>query len=119
MNSPRIRRGDIHWVDWHPARGSEQAGRRPAVIIQTDAGNGNPAYPNTIVAAVSTATASVPTHVIVEPSGSNGLRQRSCVKCEQLVTISKSRLDGRIGALDPSDLGRVNNALLLALALPS
>src|SRR5258708_4000479 len=118
MPSPRIRRGDIHWVDWNPARGSEQAGRRPALVIQTDAGNINPKYPNTIVAAISTARARVPTHVQIEPSAANGLREVSCVKCEQLVTISKDRLMGRIGQLDEEDLQRVNGGLQRALAIP-
>ena len=116
--SSRVRRGEIYWVDWNPARGSEQAGRRPALIVQTDAGNTNPNYPNTIVAAISTARARVPTHVEVEPSADNGLREVSCIKCEQLVTISKDRLDRQIGQLDHKDLQRVNDALKRVLALP-
>ena len=117
MINQRIVRGDVYWIDWNPARGSEKAGRRPAVVVQTDAGNTNPNYPNTIVAAISTATARVPTHVEIEPSKSNGLVKTSCVKCEQLITISKDRLAGRIGNLDSDEMRRVDTALKRALAI--
>ena len=52
--SKQIRRGEIWIVDWSPSRGSEQTGLRPAVVIQTDAANTNPYYPNTVVVTVST-----------------------------------------------------------------
>jgi mRNA interferase MazF len=117
MDNPQVRRGELYWVDWNPSRGSEQAGRRPAVIVQTDAGNTNPNYPNTIIAALSTASPRVPTHVGIEPSPDNGLRETSIVKCEQIVTVSKNRLDGRIGQLNQDDLQRVDDALKLALSL--
>ncbi len=29
-----VKRGEIYMVDFNPARGSEQAGHRPALIIQ-------------------------------------------------------------------------------------
>ena len=54
MSHPAIRRGQIWLVDWSPGRGSEQLGKRPALIIQTDAANTNPRYPNTIVLTLST-----------------------------------------------------------------
>ena len=33
-------RGDIVWLDFNPQAGSEQAGRRPAVVLSTAAYNG-------------------------------------------------------------------------------
>ena len=56
---------DIHLnvLDWNPARGSEQLGRRPGLIIQNDVGNRAVHYPLTIVAAVSTKGKAVPFHV--------------------------------------------------------
>ncbi|MBM4463895.1 MAG: type II toxin-antitoxin system PemK/MazF family toxin [Chloroflexi bacterium] len=47
-----IKRGEIYWVNWNPLRGSEQAGIRPALIIQNDIGNKY--SPNTIVASCTT-----------------------------------------------------------------
>ena len=95
-----VRRGDIWIVCWSPSRGSEQAGQRPAVVVQTDAANSNPHYPNTIVLTISTKGKAVPFHVSVSPSGGNGLREVSFVKCEQLLTISKERLVRRVGNLE-------------------
>jgi len=104
-------------LDWNPARGSEQAGLRPALIVQTDAANQNPAYPNTIVATMSTAGRQIPTHVEVLPSNENGLRELSYVKCEQLLTVSKGRLRDRIGALSPGLMANVDVAIKRVLFL--
>lgn len=114
---PVIKRGEIYWVDWNPARGSEQAGRRPALIVQTDAANTNPRYPNTIVAAVSTSGRAIATHIPLTPSAQNGLPAPSFVKCEQLFTLSKSRLQSRLGQIEPAELAQVDAALRQSLDL--
>ena len=33
------KRGEVWVVNWNPARGSEEAGKRPALVIQNDIGN--------------------------------------------------------------------------------
>jgi len=117
MNSLNVRRGQIWLVDWTPGRGSEQLGTRPALIIQADAANTNPRYPNTIVLTVSTKGLSVATHVRIEPDHSNGLREASWVKCEQVLTISKTRLIAFWGTISAADLKKVEVATKLALSL--
>lgn len=117
MATPDPQRGEVWWVDWSPGRGSEQAGRRPAVVVQTDPANLNPRYPNTIVATVSTQGRNVPSHVRLDPTAENGLTAPSFVKCEQLMTISKARLDQRLGRLAATDLERLAAALRIVLAL--
>ena len=111
------RRGELWWVDWSPGRGSEQAGRRPALVVQTDAANSNPRYPNTIVVAVSTRGREVPTHVRLEPTPANGLATLSYAKGEQVLTVCKARLVQKIGTLDEVAMGRVAEAVRLALDL--
>jgi len=111
------RRGELYWVDWNPARGSEQAGRRPGLIVQTDAANLNPNYPNTIVATVSTSGRQVPTHVHLAPSSENGLTEPSFVKCEQIMTVSKDRLVGRIGHISSEEGKAVDDSIKRALSL--
>jgi mRNA interferase MazF len=106
-----VTRGDIWVVDWSPGRGSEQAGMRPALIIQTDAANRNPHYPNTIVLTISTKGKEVPFHVSVTPSEGNGLKDASFVKCEQVLTISKERLVRHIGRLENERLEMVVAAI--------
>ncbi len=112
-----VRRGDLFWLDWRPAGGSEQSGRRPAVVIQTDAANRVRSYPNTIVAAVSRTGRPVPFHVRVDPDGMNGLKEVSYVKCEQILTVSRERLIERIGRLSDSHMEAVDDGLRSVLAL--
>ena len=110
-------RGEIYQIDWHPSRGSEQSGSRPSLVIQTDAANTNPNYPNTIVATVSRSGLTVPTHVHLQPDGGNGLAVACYVKCEQIFTVSKDRLGKRYGKLTNSDMKLIDDALKLALQL--
>jgi mRNA interferase MazF len=115
--SPDISRGEIWWVNWSPGRGSEQTGRRPALVVQTNAANRNPRYPNTIVVALSARGREVPFHVRLEPTTDNGLTEASFAKCEQILTVSKARLEERLGRVAADDLGRVASALLLVLSI--
>jgi mRNA interferase MazF len=114
-NSPL--RGEIYWLDWSPGRGSEQTGRRPALVVQRDVANRNENYPNTIVVAVSTKGKPVPFHVEIPPDDANGLTQISYAKCEQLQTASKERLIDRIGKIDPKIMAEVDIALKKVLDL--
>ena len=112
-----LRRGQIYWVDWSPGRGSEQIGRRPALIVQADPINRSTRYTNTVVVAISTALHPVPTHVEIEPTEENGLTQKSYVLCEQIITITRVRLEDKIGVLDRDSLDMVDRALKRVLAL--
>jgi len=109
------KRGEIWLIDWSPSRGSEQAGFRPALIIQTDAANSNPRYPNTIVMAISTKGKPVPFHVVLKPCKSNGLSEVSYVKCEQILTVSKERLLRKLGAIGTEELQQIKLAVRLVL----
>ncbi len=112
------RRGQLYWLDWNPARGSEQAGRRPALVVQQNTASANPNYPLTIVAAVTTkGRDNVPSHVAIAPTPGNGLSAPSYVKCEQVQTVSKERLDAFIGELSDTDMERVSDALKRVFAL--
>ena len=111
------KRGEIWFLDWSPAHGSEQAGFRPALIIQTDAANSNPGYPNTIVLAVSTKGKPVPFHIALKPSRRNGLAEESFVKWEQVLTVAKDRLVRKLGAIGEGDLQQINRAVRLVLAV--
>jgi mRNA interferase MazF len=115
---PQPHRGEIWQVDWSPGRGSEQTGVRPSLIVQRDAGNQSTGYPNTIVAAISASGREIPLHVRVRPSATNGLKADSYVKCEQMTTISKTRLIGTPwGRLSDTEMLQVDEALKLSLAL--
>lgn len=112
-----VRRGDIYWVDLGTPRGSEQGGRRPALIIQND--TGNVSSPTTIIAAItSKEKVSYPFHVDISTLES-GLPQDSTVLLEQLLTINKSRLINRVGSLSSAKMGEVDRAIQASLGLSS
>jgi mRNA interferase MazF len=111
------RRGEIWDVNWSPGRGAEQKGIRPALIIQNDRGNTSLSYPLTIVASMSRTEREIPLHVRIAPSEENGLTDFTDVKCEQLMTIEKSRLIRRRGIITSEELNKVDVALKLSLDL--
>ena len=111
------RRGEIWDVNWSPGRGAEQKGTRPALIIQNDRGNTALSYPLTIVASMSRTEREIPLHVRIAPSEENGLTDFTDVKCEQVMTIEKSRLIRRRGVITSEELSKVDVALKLSLDL--
>ena len=111
------RRGEIWDVNWSPGRGAEQKGTRPALIIQNDRGNTSFSYPLTIVASMSRTEREIPLHIRIAPSEENGLTDFTDVKCEQVMTIEKSRLIRRRGVITGEELSKVDVALKLSLDL--
>ncbi len=107
-------RGFIYETNFAPSRGSEQAGTRPALVIQNDVGNAH--SPVTIVAAVTSAVPKkhYPQDVWL-PDGT--LPKRSIVKCNQLLTIDKARLGRLMGAADEATMKQIDQALRYSLAL--
>ena len=108
------KRGEVWLVNWNPARGSEQAGRRPALVIQNDIGNEK--APTTIVAAISSSVRIYPMNVQINPP-EGGLDHPSIIKTSQILTISKERLEKRLGRLSKDRLDDVDRAIKLSLAL--
>lgn len=113
----RVRRGDLWWVDWNPSRGVEQAGTHPALVVQadfiTDENLGS-----LIILALSTGShGDDALHVNVEPSRLNGLTKAGVVKCEQIMTISSSRLKSQIGILEPRYIEKIEHSLKMILGL--
>lgn len=111
-----IKRGEIYWVNLNPAKGSEQAGRRPVLILQNDIGN--ELAPTTIIAPLTTKsfTKEYPTNVNLS-KGLGGLKSDSTVLLSQIKTIDKSRLEERIGSLPSISMNRVERAIKISLAL--
>ena len=108
-------RAEVWIINWNPSRGREQAGKRPALIIQNNIGNDKAA--TTIVAAISTSVKKYPMNVILDPP-EGGLRERSMVKTSQILTISKERLEKRLGIISSEKMAEVNAAIKLSLDIP-
>ena len=114
MRAPK--RGDVFVVDFDPARGSEIAKTRPALIIQNDIANRY--SPVTIVAAFTSQFGEkrYPTEVVVQPP-EGGLTAESAILLNQLRTVDKSRLRRRLGAVTAVTMARVDRALVISIGL--
>jgi mRNA interferase MazF len=109
------KRGDVWLVNWNPGRGSEQSCIRPALIIQNDIGNEK--SPTTVVAAISGSVKLYPMNVAIDPR-EGGLHRPSIVKTSQILTVSKKRLNKKLGEISGARMEQVERAIKLSLALP-
>jgi len=111
-----VKRGEVWQADLSPTRGTEQAGVRPVVIVQTD--RANPHSPHTIIIPFTSRIRGklLPSHVLV-PVGEGGLTQDSVALAEQIRVIDHDRLIHQLGDLSASRMGEVDDALRAILDL--
>ncbi|MDP2918663.1 MAG: type II toxin-antitoxin system PemK/MazF family toxin [Dehalococcoidia bacterium] len=110
-----IKRGEIYWVSWNPARGSEQSGHRPALVIQNDTGNRT--SPTTIVAAVTTSSGKSYPFMVPVSLKESRLPKDSVINLSQIVTVDKGRLGARCGVLGHEKMAEVDKAIKVSLGL--
>jgi len=108
------KRGEVWLVNWNPDRGSKQTGKRPALIVQNDIGNEKAS--TTIVAAISSSLRLYPMNVEINPP-EGGLDRPSLIKTSEILTVSKERLEKRLGWLSKDTMDDVDKAIKLSLAL--
>lgn len=105
----RVRYGEIYWAKPDPGVGSEQAGRRPVVIVSSDAA----------IETITTVVTTIPlttrrrgwaSHIPVTDVEA-GLDEDSWAMCEQVRTISTGRLAGRIGVADATTMRAIGTVL--------
>lgn len=111
-----IKRGDIFYVDLNPAKGSEQSGRRPVLVIQNN--TGNEVSPTVIIVPLTTKKFSkeYPTNVHLK-KGTANLKEDSVVLLSQIRTIDKNRLERKIGNISGEHLKAVDEAIKISLCL--
>lgn len=102
-------------MDLDPVRGREQAGRRPALVVSVDVLNRSAAE-LAIVLPITSRQKNVRSHVAVEPP-EGGLQRTSYIKCEDVRSISTTRLAQRLGAVAPGTMKAVEDRLRLLLGL--
>lgn len=112
-----IERGEVWWAGLGKARGSAPAKRRPIVVVQAEPFNRSE-LATVIGVAVTTnrRLAAMPGNVLL-PASVTGLAEDSVADVTQLVTLDRSHLDGRIGALPPWLLTDLDRGLRRVLAL--
>jgi len=111
-----IKRGEIFWVDLYPVKGSEQAGRRPVLIVQNDIGN--EFSPTTIIVPITSTKflKEYPANVFI-PKATAGVKFDSTILLSQIRVIDKSRLASKIGHLPVLYLDKVDKTLKISLGI--
>lgn len=108
-----IRQGEIYWLHFGTAEGSEPAGRRPALVVQHDRFNRS-AISTTVMASITSnlRMAAMPGNVRLR-QGDAGLPRASVVNVSQIRTIDRLRLVDRVGVLGVSRMREVLRGLAL------
>ncbi len=104
----RILRGDVLWADLNPARGHEQGGQRPVVVISEDVFN---ARSGTVIALAITSQPQRAGFPLTFPLTGVKLPKPSWVKISQVRTLSVQRLGKKIGRVAPEELDRLVEGL--------
>lgn len=106
-----MKRGEL----WTAAGGEAYAGKpRPVLILQDDRFD---ATDSITVCPLTSDPTSALFRVRVEPSPGNGLRKRSFVMTDKILSLPKSLVRDRVGRLDVEDMVSINRAVFIFLGL--
>lgn len=116
-----IKRGEIYFVSLDPVKGREQAGRRPALVVSSDAINSQPLVVSVVVGTdAKNVTRDYPTNVRVTAKES-GLPKDTVFLCFQIRSLDPTRFEEpnarRVGALSLHRMADIENALRLVFVL--
>ena len=101
-----INRGDIYFVDLNPTKGREQAGKRPVLVVSSDAINRQPLV---ITVVVGTAAKNVPRDYPVNvrvTAAETGLPDDTVFLCFQIRSLDPTRFL-RAGSPQSTPAGRM------------
>ena len=112
-----MQRGEIWWAALPAPKGSGPGKRRPVLVVQSDAFNASRI--RTVIAAVITSNldlAAAPGNVLLRRRDSK-LARDSVVNVSQIVTLDRSFLTERVGAVSRRLAAAVDEGLRLALGI--
>ena len=110
-----IQRGDIFWVNFSPGKGSEPMGRRPGLVVQSDALNCSKL--NTVIMLAVTSTlkfGDLPGNVILRKGEAN-MPMKCVVNVTQIKSVDKASLTEKIGTLSNQKMEEVVKGLQLVM----
>jgi len=106
-----MKRGEVWWVEFDPAVGSEIRKTRPAVIVSNDSANRN--LTRVVMVPLSSRTGrQYPGEALVTVAG-----QASKAMADQIMAADKARLKGQLGTLDKTDMAALEEAIHVHLGL--
>ena len=103
-----ILRGEIRWADLNPARGHEQAGLRPVLILSHDIFNERS---GTVIAVAITSAVQGAGFPLTLELKTGDLPKQSWVKISQIRTLSVERIGRLIGRVSHEELSQVIDGL--------
>lgn len=121
---PTVKRGEVYFCDFGEPYSCEQGYKRPAIVVQNDAGNLN--APTTIVLPCTTGHKKcLPIHYYFTFSNENMIDydavrvklERNIVMAEQIRTVDKSRLRKFIGTMTPEFIDKMQEIIDISLGL--
>jgi mRNA interferase MazF len=104
----RLLRGEVRWADLGLARGHEQTGRRPVLILSHDIFNERS---GTVIAMAITSQPQQAGFPLTLEIQTEGLPKRSSVKISQLRTLAVERIGKRIARLAPEEIAHILEGL--------
>lgn len=104
----RILRGEVYWADLDPAKGHEQAGQRPVLVLSQDVFNERSGVVIALALTSQPQRAGFPLTLELK---SVKLPKRSWIKISQIRTLSQERLGKRVGRISPEELDLIVEGL--------
>ena len=104
-----MKQGEIWDVFLDPTLGSEQSGRRPAVIISGNLVNNNIRI--LIVCPLTSKLKNYEGNLILSPNERNGLKSKSEVMTIHIRSLAKERFKRKIGKLTNSEMSVILESL--------
>ena len=110
-----IWRGEVYDIDLGQPVGREPAFRRPGIVVSTDVVNNGPGQ-LLIVVPIGSTGYGLRSHIELEP-GLSGLDWTSYARCDQIRTVSTTRVADHRGRVGPDQLHLIDQALRFILGL--
>lgn len=110
--------GDIFFADLGEEDGTSiQKGIRPVIVVSCNECNETSDIIQVVACTGSETKSPLPTHIQLIPQKHNGLSKKSIAICEQIIPISKSQLQGKIGFLKIEEMEKIAEGLKIQLNL--
>ncbi|MEI6652421.1 MAG: type II toxin-antitoxin system PemK/MazF family toxin [Chlorobiaceae bacterium] len=103
-----ILRGEIRWAELNPARGNEQSGLRPVLVLSHDVFNERS---GTVIATALTSQPQKAGFPLTLQLASADLPKQSWVKISQIRTLSVERIGKKLGAVSAREMDLVIEGL--------